>query len=280
MRFFLKDNEVETLSKYGLFLINFLAVVFIALIWLAIHSYPGNYNFLSNYLSDLGRKTVGGYDNSTSSMYFTLAMIFAGIIGIIFWLLSQNVIYLSDIEIPFKFKYFVLIGSIIGFISAIFNILIGFFPLDTQQQNHYLVGEIFFSLGGIACTLYAIFFIYLFFYHKTDSKVFEGSILSILIPIAFAFLLLGYINDISEYNIILLIILLMILNIIFVFAFMSLLDYLSYIISFSMIVLESIIVMLLLSYGLKPINEVTFVLGIIVFIMTNNIRILRFHRYN
>ena len=46
MRFFLKDNEVETLSKYGLFLINFLAVVFIALIWLAIHSYRGNYNFL------------------------------------------------------------------------------------------------------------------------------------------------------------------------------------------------------------------------------------------
>ena len=57
--------------------------------------------------------------------------------------------------------------------------------------------------------------------------------------------------------------------------FKSFITYMSYIVSFSMIVLEALIVMLLIGSGLEPIIEVTFILGIVAFIMTNNIRILK-----
>ena len=274
MRFFLNDQEVRKLSKYGLFLVNIFAVAFILLIGLAIYYYKGNYSFFHNYLSDLGRTVVDGHSNSTSSHYFTAAMITAGILSACFWFLSMNVIY-NSIDLPLKFKFPILIGSVIGFISAIFNALIGFYPLDTEQSNHYLVGAIFFSLAGLACTLYALFFVYLFFHYKKPEKKVEYSILSFLIPVIFALVLYAIINDISSFYIIVLLVILVILNLIFMFAFKSFINYMSYVVSFSMLVLESLIVMLLLGAGLQPVIEVTFILGIVVFIMTNNIRIIR-----
>lgn len=273
MRYFLDDQEVKNISKYGLFLVNIFALGFILLIGIAIYTYSGSFDFFHNYLSDLGRTVVNGNTNSTSSLYFTSAMIVAGILSAIFWFLSMNVIY-NSINLPLKFKSPVLAGSVIGFISAIFNVLIGFFPLDTQTQNHYLVGAVFFSLAGLACTLYALFFVYLFFHQKTPEKQVQYSVLSFLIPILFALALAAIINDISAIYIIIIVAILIILNLILVFAFKTIINYLSYIISFSIIVLESLIVILLLSSGIKPIIEVTFILGIVVFIMTNNIRIL------
>ncbi len=273
MRFFLNDQEVKKFSKYGLFSVNIFALGFILLVGLAFYNYAGSYNFFHNYLSDLGRTVADGNNNSTSSNYFTAAMIVAGILSVIFWFLSMNVIY-NSISLPLKFKLPVLLGSIIGIISAIFNALIGIFPLDTQTRNHYLVGAIFFSLAGLACILYALFFVYLFFHHKTPEKKVEYSILSFLIPIVFALALTAIINDISASLIIIIITVLIVLNLLFMFAFKSFIDYMSYIISFSMIVLEVLIVILLIGSGLKPVIEVTFILGIVVFIMTNNIRIL------
>lgn len=274
MQFFLNDLQVKKLSKFGLFLINILSIVFIALIGLAIYYYPSNYSFFGNYLSDLGQKMANGLDNSTSSLLFSLAMFTAGLLSAVFWFLSQNVIY-NSIKLPLKYKLPILIGSVIGFISAIFNALIGIFPLDTQPDNHYLVGAIFFSLAGLACTLYALFFIYLFFLHKTPANTIKYSIISFLIPIVFALVLTAFVSQISSLIIIILVTLLVLLNLLFMFKFKSLINYMSYIVSFSMIVLEALIVMLLIGSGLEPVIEVTFIIGIVAFIMTNNIRILK-----
>ena len=274
VRFFLNDQEVRKLSKYGLFLVNIFAVAFIILIGLAMYNYKGDYSFFHNYLSDLGRTVVNGHSNSTSSHYFTAAMITAGLLSACFWFLSMNVIY-NSINLPLKFKLPILIGSVVGFISAIFNALIGFYPLDTQSSMHYLVGAIFFTLAGLACTLYALFFVYLFFHYKNPEKKIEYSIISFLIPIIFSLVLYAVIKDISGLYIIFLVIVLIILNLVFIVAFKTFIKYLSYIVSFSMIVLEALIVMLLIGSGLQPVIEVTFILGIVVFIMTNNIRIIR-----
>ncbi len=264
---------MRKLSKFGLILINLLAIIFIIFILLAIYYYPGQYNFFGNYLSDLGQKMVGGVDNSQSSLLFTSAMITAGILSAIFWFLSQNVIYHS-INLPLKYKAPILIGSVIGFISAIFNALIGFFPLDTQPDTHYLVGAIFFSLAGLACTMYALFFIYLFFLQKTPERTIQYSLISFIIPVLFGLALTAIISKVSSIIIVALVTLLILLNLAFMVVFKSFITYLSYILSFSMIVLEALIVLLLIGSGLEPIIEVTFILGIVVFIMTNNIRIL------
>jgi hypothetical protein len=274
MKFFLSDEQVKNVSKYGLFLINIIALGFIILIGLAIINYPGNYDFFTSYLSDLGQKMADGFDNSTSSLLFTTAMILAGILSALFWFLSQNVIYHS-FDLPLKYKVPILIGSVIGFISTFFNALIGVFPLDTQQQNHYLVGAIFFSLAGLACTLYALFFIYIFFLDKKPDRVIEYSLASFLIPIIFALILTGFISQIPSYVIYILIAFLILLNLLFMVVFKSFITYLSYIVSFSMIVLEALIVMLIIGSGLKGIIEVTFIIGIVAFIMTNNIRLLK-----
>lgn len=272
MGIFLSDEQIKKFSKWGMILIGFLSFAVLGLIILAMINYPGEYDFFKNYISDLGRKfTEEGYDNSISSSIYMLAMLMLGLVSTGFWFFSQNIVYHV---FKTKWKYLVILGSLSGIISSIVIGLTGFFPLDTASEMHNLLGMIYFALGGIALSLYSIFFIVLFFSNKDDIKVIVYAVISVIIPIIFAFIVVGILDEISTVYIVGLVLLLLIVNVVFLFAFKNFISYLSYLISFSMLVLEVTIVLLVISVGIKPIIEVSFVLGMVTFMMINNARII------
>ena len=274
MKFVLSDEQVNKYSKFGLIFVGFLSFLFMFLILGAIILFPGEYSFFNSYLSDLGRKmTIEGYNNSTSSLLFSLAMILAGIATGLFWIFSQAVIYHS-VPIQLKYKAPILIGSIFGLISAIFNMFIGIFPLDTETTMHYFVGAIFFSSVSIALFFYSIFFIYLFIKDKT-SKLVIYTIISLIVPIGFAMIIIAYLNDIPTYLIMFLVFLFLLVNVIAQMWFKHLVNYLSFIISVSFIILLTLLVLLVIGTGIRPIIEIAFLIGLVAFVMTNNFKILR-----
>lgn len=240
----------------------------------AIYFYPDEYNFFTNFISDLGRTvTPNGNNNTISSSIYLVAMVVLGLVSIGFWFFTQNVIYHA---FRTKWKYIVLIGSFSGIISSIAIGLTGFFPLDTQQATHNVLGAIYFGLSGISISLYSIFFIILFFANKDFERFVLYSLLSVIVPVIFAFIIIGILSEISTLYIVFLVSLFLTLAVLFQFAFQSLFSYLSYLISFSMLVLEAILLLLILSLLIiYPVMEVSFVLGMVAFMMINNIRIFQ-----
>jgi hypothetical protein len=272
MGIFISDERIKKLSKFGQILIGLLSFAVLGLVLLAIYFYPGQYNFFTNYISDLGRTvTPEGFDNSTSSSIYLLAMLMMGLVSLGFWFFTQNVIYHAFTT---KWKYLVILGSFLGMLSSVAIGITGFFPLDTQQSTHNLLGVIFFVLGGIAMGLYAVFFIILFFIDKDIEKLIIYSIISVFVPLIFAFIVIGILDQISSVYIIILVGVLLITNLIFQLAFKSFINYLSYIISFSILVLEFALVLLITSLlTVSAVMEVTFVLGMVAFMVINNVRI-------
>ena len=244
--------------------------MFIGIVALSIMIYPGGFDFVNDYLSNLGRTVTKDLDpNPTSSVMFTVAMIFGAIVSLSFWLFSLNIFnafYTSG------YKWLPMLGGAIGAVSTPFMALIGVFPVNLEPANHYLVGMIFFSLAGVAMTTYALFFIWLFLSSYSGIKLLVYGAISLLIPLLAGFAL-TFASAIPSWIIILIVGSGIVLSLILGTKFPDFDDFLSHIASVTILVLMIAIVVVLFGAGLFPLLEASFILGIIGFMMASHFRL-------
>ena len=124
------------------FLLTFLAALF----------YPGGFDYLGYYFSDLGAVVAkNGEPNSISSTLFSVTVIAVALTLIPFWLIIRSLFTESRLE-----KVLSILGSALGLMSFPFLIGVALSPIDTQLETHILLTLIFFSLFVFATLLYSI----------------------------------------------------------------------------------------------------------------------------
>ena len=148
---------------------------------------------------------------------------------------------------------------------------------------HLTVGWIFFILASAACIIYGVLFVYLFLKNKSEEKALFWLIVTVIIMVLVAVVYDLFreqnITDQLVIIIIWLIVVIMFLNLLLMFKFDSLISYLSYFISF--VLITAVIVILLLYatiHGLIPVMEVSFIIVISAFVMTNNLELFKLER--
>ena len=113
--------------------------------------YSVGYSFFKNFLSDLGRTlTHSNQNNFHSSMLFNMALTFAGITYILFY------VYLRGV---FKNNPLANLGSLLGICGAVCFIGVALTPADLFLKPHIMLNLwIFrFFLGSMACYSWIIY---------------------------------------------------------------------------------------------------------------------------
>jgi len=126
--------------------------LFFLLTFTAALLYPGGFDYLGYYFSDLGAVIAkNGEPNSISSALFSIAVIIVAVTLIPFWLIIRSLFTKSKLE-----KILSMLGSTLGLISFPFLIGVAISPIDTQLETHILTTLIFFSLFVLATLLYSV----------------------------------------------------------------------------------------------------------------------------
>ncbi|MGD8545220.1 MAG: hypothetical protein PVH12_03490 [Candidatus Bathyarchaeota archaeon] len=133
---------VSVLGVVQFFLLTFLAAFF----------YPGGFNYLGYFFSDLGAVMAkNGEPNLISSTLFPIAVGTVAITLVPFWLIVR----LQFVKSTSK-KILSILGSVLGLTASPFLIGVAIFPMDTQLETHVLMTLIFFSFFVLATLLYSI----------------------------------------------------------------------------------------------------------------------------
>ncbi|OLS24920.1 MAG: hypothetical protein HeimC3_17960 [Candidatus Heimdallarchaeota archaeon LC_3] len=268
MVFFFSDETIQKLSKIGLTIVGLGSIIVVLLLGTALLIYPGGFDFLDYPLSDLGHENANNNDpNPTSSLLFTLAMIFAGLMTIIYWFFSANVIYNKYTT---KWKFFAILGGLAGVFSSLFLVLIGLFPSDKFVNEHDLVGLGFFVLATVALGLYSALFIIDFLEEYEGTKQMIYILLSFFVPILIGGIIMGIAEQIPTWLIFIFAGIIIIISIFLGWQFPDVSDYLTYILSIIVLVMISATILIVTTIGVIPILEATYVLVMMTFIMTTN----------
>jgi len=127
-------------------------VQFFLLTFVAALLYPGGFDYLGYFFSDLGAVVAkNGEPNLASSALFSITIVVVAITLIPFWLILRSLFTKSKLE-----RILSILGSVLGLISFPFLIGVAIFPIDTQLENHILMTLIFFSLFVLATLIYSI----------------------------------------------------------------------------------------------------------------------------
>jgi len=127
-------------------------VQFFLLTFVAALLYPGGFDYLGYFFSDLGAVNAkNGEPNIISSALFSIALVAVAITLIPFWLIIRSLFTKSKLE-----RILSMLGSGLGLIALPFLIGVAISPIDTQLETHILMTLIFFSLFVLATLLYSI----------------------------------------------------------------------------------------------------------------------------
>lgn len=138
-----------------------------------------NYDFFSNFFSDLGRsESFLGGSNLASRTLFTTALTIIGI-SLIFYFIAIPFLFVRESKVVFSL---IILGSVNGIINAIFYACIGFAPYDLYPDAHVLFVYIAFT-SSIAVS---IIFTIGFFINKTIPQYLGW------IFVGYTILLIGY----------------------------------------------------------------------------------------
>lgn len=283
MVFLISEDLGKRGDRLAIGLISILSLGFIGLIALAIYFYPDTYSFFSNYLSDLGMTVTSphNYDNSTSSMIFTVAMVVVGILSFAFWAVSQNVLrYNVKPKLGKKATALVILGCLLGIASSPFGAAIGFFHYNTDKSMHLTMGWIFFILASGACLIYSVLFIYLFMSDTSRQNTYTitALIFTVIGAVGLYFMIKDNLASLIMPIIIGFLLLVMVLNVFSYYKFKILISYLSFFVSFIFIVSIIAVLALYFTVGLKEFIEVTFIVIISAFLMTNNLELFKIEK--
>jgi len=125
---------------------------FLLLTFLAAFFYPGGYEYFGYYFSDLGAVTArNGESNLISRSLFSVALTIIALSLIPFWFVIHRLFRESTVE-----RVLSRLGSALGLLSSPFTIGVGFFPIDTQLETHFIVTLILVLLFALASLLYSV----------------------------------------------------------------------------------------------------------------------------
>ena len=125
---------------------------FLILTFFAALLYPGGYDYLGYYFSDLGAVAArNGEPNLISSKLFFVALTVVALALVPFWFVVRSLFTESRVG-----KVLSTLGSALGLMSSPLIVGVALFPIDTQLSTHILVTLIFFSLFVLATLLYSI----------------------------------------------------------------------------------------------------------------------------
>lgn len=147
----IQANRTHPFHKIKYYVISFGVVQFIVMTLLAAILYPGGYDFIAYYLSDLGTTmTRYGEANTLSSWLFTFTLIVIAVTLIPFWISVSSVFRESKLEtVVSRF------GSTLGVLSSPFMIGVALTPMDTHLTQHFTMFLVFFPLFIAASLLYS-----------------------------------------------------------------------------------------------------------------------------
>jgi hypothetical membrane protein len=144
--------KTSSVGRLACLVTVFGVVQFLLLTFLAAFFYPGGYDYLGYYFSDLGAAiAINGVPNPISAILFSVALTIVAIALIPFWLILRSIFEESRLGGVLS-----TLGSILGLTSSPFIIGVALFPIDTQLDTHILATLIFFSLFVLSTIFYSI----------------------------------------------------------------------------------------------------------------------------
>jgi hypothetical membrane protein len=148
----LSINDFKSFGRLACLSTIFVLVQFLVLTTIAALFYPGGYDYLGYYFSDLGAVTArNGTSNVFSSSLFTISLILIGIFMIPTWLILPSLFKGSTYE-----KLTSYLGSCFGLLVSPLIIGTGIFPMDTEPELHGEFARYFFLAFGVAILIYSI----------------------------------------------------------------------------------------------------------------------------
>ena len=138
------------------FIVLFGVLQFFILIFTAAFFYPGGYDYLNYYFSDLGAVLArNNQTNTISAALFFLALTIVSITLVPFWLDSLKFFTHSKTE-----RILGLFGSGMGLLCSPLLIGVALFPLDTQLETHFGFVITQFVIFSFAILFYSIAFLF------------------------------------------------------------------------------------------------------------------------
>ena len=136
----LSINDFKSFGRLACLSTVFVLVQFLLLTTIAAIFYPGGYDYLGYYFSDLGAVTArNGSSNSFSSTLFFISLTLIGIFMIPTWLILPTMFKGSIYERITSY-----IGTGFGLLASPLIIGVGIFPMDTESQLHSFYARYFF----------------------------------------------------------------------------------------------------------------------------------------
>jgi len=126
-------------------------VLFVIITFINMAIYPGGYNFLLNYFSDLGRTVTNGVPSPADWFLFSLACTAAAVCSVPFWAAIRALF-----TKPPYLKYLAWLGTILGVAAAPFLSGLAILAGDVFPTQHGLSTDIFFLLYSTAIVIYSI----------------------------------------------------------------------------------------------------------------------------
>lgn len=152
----MNNRWFRNLTEIKRFIILFGVLQFFILTFTAAFFYPGGYDYLNYYFSDLGAVLArNNQTNTISAALFFLALTIVSITLVPFWLDSLNFFTHSKTE-----RILGLFGSGMGLLCSPLLIGVALFPLDTQLETHFGFVITQFVIFSFAILFYSIAFLF------------------------------------------------------------------------------------------------------------------------
>ncbi len=148
----MKPEHYLDLTGIVRFIVLYGVFQFFLLTFLAAFLYPGGYDYLNYYFSDLGAVIARNDEvNTASSILFFIALTTVSITLVPFWLGLLKFFDQSKAE-----RISSILGSALGLICSPLLLGVALFPLDIQLEIHFVFVIAQFSIFSFAVLLYSI----------------------------------------------------------------------------------------------------------------------------
>jgi len=126
-------------------------VHFVLITFVIMAIYPGGYNFLLNYFSELGLTVTAGVPTPADYILFSIACTLAAVFSVPFWLTLR--LFFTE---PPRLNYLSWLGTILGLAAAPFLSALALFAGNVFPSQHGWSTLLFFLLFSSAIIVYSI----------------------------------------------------------------------------------------------------------------------------
>ncbi len=144
--------ETEDRTKFASFLAIVAFIIYYSFILVAALFYPGGYDLLHNYYSDLGRTVaLNGENNTYSPFFFILGTTVTGLLFVPFWLTYYSIFRHSNFT-----RSLGKLGSIFGMLAIPCLFGIAFIPINVFLDLHAIFSISYYLTISISLFCYSI----------------------------------------------------------------------------------------------------------------------------